>query len=107
MAIPHASPGQVIDVRPLGASLRDATTSTLVKTARLEVIRLMLPKGKQIPGHQVPGEITVHCLEGSIEFTVQERALQLEAGQMLFVTGGEEHSLRGLEDASVLVTILL
>jgi quercetin dioxygenase-like cupin family protein len=107
MAIPHATPGQVIDVRPLGASLRDATTMALVKTGRLEVIRLMLPAGKQIPGHKVPGEITVQCLEGSIDFTAEGRTQRLEAGQMLFLSGGEEHSLKGLEDASVLVTILL
>ena len=107
MAIPHATPGQVIDVRPLGELPCDAITTTLVKTARLEVIRLMLPEGKQIPGHKVPGEITVQCLEGSIEFTAQGRTQRLEAGQMLFLTGGEEHSLRSLEDASVLVTILL
>lgn len=107
MAIPHAAPGQVVDVRPLGAALGEAVTSTLLKTARLEVIRLVLPAGKEIAKHQVPGEITVQCLEGSVEFTSQGRPQHLDAGQMLFLSGGEEHSLKGLTDASVLVTILL
>ena len=38
MAIPHAKPGQVVNVRPLGAALDSAQTSTLVRTADVEVI---------------------------------------------------------------------
>jgi len=91
----------------LGEGLGKAVTTTIVKTSRLEVIRLVLPAGKEIAKHKVPGEITVQCLEGGIEFTAQERTQRLEAGQMLFLSSGEEHSLKGLTDASVLVTILL
>jgi len=107
MAIPHAAAGQVVDVRPLGAALPNSVTATVLKTPQLEVIRLVLPAGKEIANHKVPGEITVQCLEGSVEFTSQGRTQQLDAGQMLFLSGGEEHSLKGLADASVLVTILL
>lgn len=52
MAIPHAKPAEVIDVRPLGARLRDTQTTTLVKTDALEVIRLVLPAGKEIQRHK-------------------------------------------------------
>lgn len=107
MAIPHANSGQVIDVRPLGTALRDNVTTTLVKTARLEVIRLVVPAGKELPAHQVPGEITVHCLEGRIAFTAQDQTQELAAGQMLFLSGEQKHSVTGLDDASVLLTILL
>lgn len=107
MAVPHAASGQVFDVRPLGAALRESVTTTLVKTASLEVIRLVVPAGKEIPAHQVPGEITVHCLEGRVALTAQGRTQELEVGQMLFLSGGQEHAVKGLEDAAVLVTILL
>lgn len=107
MAIPHAAPGQTIDVRPLGEGLRTAVTTTLIKTAHLEVLRLMLPTGKTIPPHRAKGEITVQCLEGRVAFTCLGRTQELAAGQMLFLPVGEEHSLEGVEDASVLVTILL
>jgi quercetin dioxygenase-like cupin family protein len=107
MAVPHAAPGQVIDVRPLGSALRQSLTTTLIKTARLEVIRLVLPAGKDIPPHKVAGEITVQCLEGRVAFTALGRTQELAAGQMLYLPGHELHALRGLEDASVLVTILL
>jgi quercetin dioxygenase-like cupin family protein len=107
MAIPHAKSGEVIDLRPLCEVLAHAVTSTLVKTDRLEVIRLVVPAGKDIPPHQVAGEITVQCLEGRVAFTAGGTIRDLVAGQMLYLAGNEPHSLRGIEDASVLVTILL
>lgn len=107
MALEHARAGQLIDVRPLGARLGQSVTSTLIKTPRLEVIRLILPAGKEIPHHQVPGEILVQCLEGAVTFLVGSQSQVLGAGQMLYLQGNELHALRGVEDASVLVTILL
>ncbi|HPU90541.1 MAG TPA: NTP transferase domain-containing protein, partial [Spirochaetota bacterium] len=56
----------IIDLRPLGPSLVTAKTITLAKTADLELIRLVLPVGKELPTHKVPGEITVQCLEGRV-----------------------------------------
>ena len=107
MAVPHAAPGQVIDVRPLGGALATTPTTTLAKTARLELIRLVVPAGKKHPPHKVPGEITVQCLEGRIAFTAYGQTCELRAGEMLYLSGGEQHSLEGLEDASVLLTIQL
>lgn len=107
MAIPHAKSGEVIDLRPLGEALAHAVTNTLVKTDKLEVIRLIVPSGKVIPPHQVVGEITVQCLEGRVAFTAGGATRELAAGQMLYLAGNEPHSLRGIEDASVLITILL
>src|SRR5690348_4952138 len=72
MAIPHAGPMDVIDVRPIGARFDEARTATLVKTDELEVVRLVLAAGKEIPAHQVPGEITVQCLEGRVDFSANE-----------------------------------
>lgn len=107
MAIPHAKSGELIDVRPLGTALAQARTMTLVKTKDLEVIRLVIPQGKVIPAHQAPGEITVQCLEGRVAFTAGGTTKNLEAGQLLFLASQEPHALEGLENASVLVTILL
>lgn len=42
MAIPHANPGDVVDVRPLASALAASTTSTLLKTENIEVIRLVM-----------------------------------------------------------------
>ena len=107
MAIPHAQPGQIIDVRPLGAAVASVKTSTLAKTPSLELIRLVLPTGKAIAEHKVAGELTIQCLEGEIELTALGRSKRLAAGELLFLPGGEPHAVRSLQDATVLVTILL
>ena len=107
MAISHAQPTEVIDVRPLGAELKDAQTTTLIKTECLEVIRLVLPAGKEIKRHHVPGEITVHCLEGNVVFSTEQSECELTAGKLLYLSGSDDHALRAIEDSSLLVTILL
>ena len=73
----------------------------------LEVIRLVIPAGKHIPEHRAPGEITVQCLEGRVAFKAGNVTRDLEAGQLLYLSSAEPHSLSGIEDSSVLLTILL
>lgn len=107
MSLPHAAPGECVDVRPLGESLHNSVTTTLVKTEGLEVIRLVLPAGKALPPHAAKGVITVQCLEGRITFATGERSVDLEAGQLLFLPAGVRHEVKSLEDASVLLTIRL
>ena len=106
MAIPHAKSGEVVQL-PLGSALRSSKTTTLVKTADLELIRLVVPAGKDIPLHKAPGEITVQCLEGRVAFTVDEKTQELSPGRLLYLSAGEPHALQGIEDSSLLVTILL
>ncbi len=65
MAEPRPKLSEVIDVRPPGLALAGASSSILAKTATLEVRRLIIAGGREIPTHRAPGEITVHCLEDS------------------------------------------
>lgn len=107
MAIPHAKSGEVIDIRPLGTALDQTRTTTLAKTETLEIIRLVVPSGKEIPTHQAPGEITVQCLEGRVVFTAAGESQELSMGEILYLASEVPHSVRGIEDASILLTILL
>lgn len=107
MAIPHAKPGDVIDIRPLGSTLPTAKTTTLFKTGKVEAVRLVMAAGKEIAEHRAPGEITVQCLEGRIAFTALGKTQELTAGQLVYLGPGEPHSVRCIEDASFLLTILL
>ena len=107
MAIPHAKPGELIDIRPLGSALANTITSTLLKTEKIEVVRLVMCAGKEIAEHQAPGELTVQCLEGRVAFTAQGRMQELVAGKLLFLNAGEPHAVRCIEASSILLTILL
>jgi len=107
MSIPHANPGEVVNVRPLGAALATTATRTLVKASAIDVIRMIVPAGKEIPTHRAKGELVVQCLEGKIAFTACGKTHDLEAGQLVYLPTGEPHSLRGIEDGSLLLTIVL
>lgn len=107
MAIPHAQPGQAVDVGPLGARLAQARTVALFKSVDLEVMRLVLRAGEALPPHRVPGEITVQCIEGALDVTAEGRSHVLQAGQLLYLPGGVTHGVTALQDASALVTVAL
>lgn len=111
MALPHAAPAQPVDVAPLGAALTSTPSSALFKSEGLEVMRIVLPKGKSLPPHKVDGEITLHCLEGELELSVQRDGVEqrhaLRAGQLCYLEGGVVHAVTGVVDASALVTIVL
>jgi quercetin dioxygenase-like cupin family protein len=107
MAIQHARAGEKFDVKPLGEEIASTKTHSLVKTDSLELIRLVLPAGKDIAEHRAPGEITVQCLEGLVEFSIGEKTHRLAAGEMLYLDAKTPHALHAVEDSSVLVTLLL
>jgi quercetin dioxygenase-like cupin family protein len=107
MAIPHAQPGDVVSVRPLGEALSQAKTTTLVKTPHLEVIRLVLPRGKYIPRHETPGEVTIQCLEGQVRLDVSGRVVELSAGELLYLDEHRPHDVQAVQDSTILATILL
>lgn len=103
---PTAAPLAMIDIAPWGDEIKAQRTTALFKSSQMEVIRMALPSGKEIPEHKAPGEITVQCLEGRIEFCAAGQVSVLRGGQMLYVLAGVPHSLRALDDSSMLLTIV-
>lgn len=107
MALEHAVAGVALDVRPLGGRLAETPSAALFKSKDLEVMRLVLLAGKSLPMHQVPGEITVHCLEGRLAVLLADAAVTLQQGELLFLAGATPHGVRAVTDCSALVTIAL
>lgn len=107
MALPHASPGTAVDVQPLGPTLQTEISYALFKSRDLEVIRLILLAGKEMPPHKVDGEITLQCIEGRIEVKTHGAFHTLAPGQLLFLARDDLHAVRALEDSSALLTIAL
>ena len=107
MAIHHASSGELIDIRPLKENLKNAVTKALFKTHHLEVSRTVLRAGKDVPPHQVAGEMTIQCLEGRIELAAAGKTQVLREGDLVCLAGGEMHALKAIDDSSVLITMLL
>jgi quercetin dioxygenase-like cupin family protein len=107
MAIPHSAPGDLIDVRPLGPALASARTHALFKSDDLELIRIVLAAGQELPMHTVAGEITLQCIEGGADVSYNAGVRRLEAGQLMLLSGGHMHGVRGVQDTSLLLTIAL
>lgn len=106
MALHHASPGEVVDLGRLDPDQAEARTRALVKTEAFETARLIVGKGTEIPPHSVAGPVILHCLEGCVRIALPGSAITLAAGQWTHLQGGTEHSLQGLEDSALLMTIL-
>jgi quercetin dioxygenase-like cupin family protein len=107
MAQPHAQSGQVVSVLPLGDQLGGAKTTAILKAGQLEIVRIVLLAGKEMREHKTPGEITVQCIEGRIEFRTPGAVQVLGPGDFMHLARQVPHSLLALTDTSALVTICL
>ena len=107
MALPHARPGQPIDIGPLGPDLAHAASHAILKTQALELMRIVLRRGGQLPAHSVYGECTLLCLEGSVVVEAEGTSCELRANQLVLLPALQMHAVRALEDASLLLTIQL
>ena len=105
MAQTHALSGQVVSVRPLGEHLKDAKTTAILKAEELEIVRVVLLAGHEMREHKAPGEITVQCIEGRIEFRTPETSQTLGPGDLVHLRSKEPHALRAITDSSALVTM--
>lgn len=99
-----ARPGELVDVRPLGAALASAHTRTVLHSAGVQIVRLILHAGEQSPQRREPGPIILHCLEGLVSLTALDKTQAIGPGSLLLLPADEPYSLRGIEDASVLLT---
>lgn len=103
---PCPAPDEVV-LLPLGPNLYGSKSKTLIKTSGFELIRLVVPAGKEIAKHRAPTEVTVQCIEGRVSFTYDGSTKELRAGELLHMCPGKLHSVKGLENSSLLLTLRL
>ncbi len=106
MATHQAAPGEIVELKTWAQDLPDEQTKAIVKTEEMELVRLVILAGKEIPIHKVSGPIVVHCINGKIEFTTMGTTQVLIPGQLLHLIPDEPHSVKAVEDAVVLLTII-
>jgi len=105
MALSHARPGQPIDIRPLGEALTRAASHAILKTRSLELMRLVLRRGEEIPTHSIYGDCTLQCIEGRVAVDAAGNACELQAGQLVLLPPQANYAIRALDDASLLMTV--
>jgi quercetin dioxygenase-like cupin family protein len=107
MALQHAASGELISLKRGDDDIAHFTSVALAKTEHMELIRLVLPRDREMPVHSVEGEITLLCLQGEIVCDAYGSSTVLRPGEMLYLLGGVPHAVRANEDAVALLTILL
>ncbi|MHC4782777.1 MAG: cupin domain-containing protein [Planctomycetota bacterium] len=106
MATHHASPSEIVDLETWAQDLPNEHAKAIVKTPEMELARLVFPAGGEFPNHKVSGPIVVHCIKGEIEFVATGITRILKTGQLVYLLPDEPHSVRAIEDAVVLLTII-
>ena len=106
MATHHAVPAEVVDLDTWAHDMPYEHSKAIVKTDEMEIARLIIPAGKEIPNHKVTGPIIVHCLTGKIEFTAMGKTQVLMANQLLYLMPDELHLVKAVDDSVVLLTII-
>ena len=107
MAQPRTGSGQLASVRALAGLLSASKTTAIVKAEQMEVVRIVLLAGKELPIHAAPGEITVQCIEGRIAFSTPGKVNMMTAGDLIHLRMQEPHALKAIEDSSALLTMCL
>lgn len=106
MTQPALVPGRTLVIQPLTASEEKSRQITLVKTPQVKVIQLIVPAGQDVPTHQAQGELLVHCLDGRVSLFALGNTYDLSPGQLLHLSIDEPFSIRGIDKASVLLTLI-
>ena len=98
--------GEVINLETLDKDMEARASYALIRTEAMEVIRMVIPKGKTIAEHSVEGEISLQCLKGSVKFTFDDKTQNLSKGDWLYLDKKVSHALTANEDTVLLLTIL-
>ena len=108
MAGPPALPCMGIDLSPHDRAAAAPVATRLVTATGSEMISLFhLTAGQHKPARRVYGEVTVQCLRGRVAVAGLGATRELVGGQSLHLAGGERYALSGVEDSTVLVTVVL
>lgn len=107
MALQHAASGELIRLTTSDNDIAHFTSVALAKTEHMELIRLVLPKERDMPLHKVDGEVTLLCLEGEMVVDAHGLTTVLKPQEMLYLLGGVPHAVRANQDSVGLMTILL
>ena len=107
MAVTSTELGEPIDVGPSTGQMTASkvTATVLARGELIDVVRLSVPAGMDVANHTAPGDISVHCLAGAVDFIAGGRTHRLTPGRLLCLPMGTLHALHGVEDAAILVTI--
>jgi len=106
MALEHVEPCEVANLYTYGTQDRENASNALVKTEAFEAIIMHLSPDRPMPEHSVDGPITLQCLEGAVDLSLDGDVRSMKAGDWMFLPGGLPHTVEAQSESRLLLTIL-
>lgn len=100
-----AKSGQIVAIKER-TEFETSRKIVLAKTYDMEIIQFIVPAQQGIPIYEAQGEVILHCLEGRVSVAALGEEHDLKSGQLLYLSKNEPFSIHGIEDASLLATIV-
>lgn len=79
--------------------------SVLMETENTKEIRILMKEGQSMKEHQTPFPITVEIFDGSIQFGVKGKYLELKRGDLLSLEGSVPHDLLCISDCIIRLSL--
>lgn len=83
----------------------DRNSITVYKTDGMRIVLIGMHEGAVMTKHLAPGVISVHVLEGSVNFITDERTVELSKGRVATLHKGIPHAVAALTKSVFLLTI--
>ena len=82
-------------------------TRRILKADGVDLISFTFSPGQILGDHSAPYPITVQCLNGEVDFSVEGTTLRMEAGMLLHLEEGIPHHVQATPEATEPATILV
>lgn len=83
----------------------DRNAMTVYKTDGMRIVLVALHEDAVMTKHKAEGIVSVHVLEGKINFITDEGSIELEEGMIVTIHKGMPHSVAAIKKSVFLLTI--
>ena len=110
---PEDNATTVININELIANIKQEqllkenskNSTTIFKSEGMRIVLIALGNGTELKTHSAAGVISVHVLEGKIQFSTAQQSIALETGQILALQKGVPHSVIANMETIFLLTL--
>lgn len=95
------------EVRMMRSTPRTANhvAKTLLRTADLRIVLMVLERGATISEHRAEGRMTIQGLDGVVQLRTGDSILEVGAGCLFALDRNVPHAIEAVEASSILLTI--
>lgn len=85
----------------------DRNAITLLKSDTMRIVLMGLHRNASLKPHKANGMLSVQVLEGKIDFTTEQKTVQLAGGEMIALHENITHSVLACEESFFLLTVAM